>query len=308
MKPDAEFDVGGILACVSEGAQSDHAVSVAVDLAEKLDARLELVHAVQVPDLLATRFDTSQIAAMNAERVAESRKDILAHFAEAHAGRTVGGTGLEELLHVVPGNPSKLLVDRAEQDDVDLLVIGDSGKHKNLDFGGVGRALLSHAPCPLWLQVAPPAPIESVLVPVDLSEHSFAALRTAVDLAGRLKARVAAIHCFTVNEYAYVGVPYGAGYASTWSPGDIRDDVRGDFEKRLEAFEWGDVEHETIFAEDVPAAGILARQDDFDLIVMGTHGRTGLAAALLGGVAYRVLRTSKTPVLAIRQPDRPWLL
>lgn len=308
MNTNGNFDVGGILACVSDGSQSDHAVTLAADLADRLNARLELIHAVQVPDLLATRFDTSQIAAMNAERVNFSRDELCAHLAKSHAGREVAGAPLADLLHVVPGNPSKVLLDRAKADDVDLLVIGDSGRAKNLDFGGVARGLLSHAPCPIWLQVTPPRPIERILVPVDLSEHSFAALRTAGGLARRLKARVTVLHCFTVNEYAYVGVPYGAGYASTWSPGDIRDDVREDFEKRIAELDWGDVDHDTAFAEDIPAAGILARQDDCDLIVMGTHGRTGLAAALLGGVAYRVLRTAHTPVLAIRQPDRPWLV
>ena len=97
----------------------------------------------------------------------------------------------------------------------------------------LGAQLLGHAPCPLWLQITPPKPIERVLVPVDLSDHSLAALRTATSLAKRLNARVTALHCFTVNEYAYVGVPYGAGYASTWSPGDIRDDVREEFEKKI---------------------------------------------------------------------------
>jgi nucleotide-binding universal stress UspA family protein len=41
---------------------------------------------------------------------------------------------------------------------------------------------------------------------------------------------------------------------------------------------------------------------------MGTHGRTGLSATLLGGVAYRVMRSIQRPVLAIRQADRHWVL
>ena len=59
-----------VLAALSEGTLSDHALDASVELANRLGAGLELLHAVPVPSLLGTRFDSSQVAAMNAERVA----------------------------------------------------------------------------------------------------------------------------------------------------------------------------------------------------------------------------------------------
>lgn len=56
-----------------------------------------------------------------------------------------------------------------------------------------------------------------------------------------------------------------------------------------------------------PYATILAaiEEGNYDLVVMGTHGRTGLAHFLLGSVTERVLRHSKVPVLTVRAPGAP---
>jgi len=72
----------------------------------------------------------------------------------------------------------------------------------------------------------------------------------------------------------------------------------------MQLFDWGGVDHGTSFVEGVPAEVILARADWADMIAMGTHGRTGFAAALLGSVAYSVVRHATKPVLVVRDPSR----
>jgi len=309
MKTEPEgFSLGSILACVSEGTFSDHAIHAAADLANQFGARLELIHAVQEPNLLTTRFDSSQVAAMEAEQVGRARKTLVAHLAHSQHGREVNGSPLEELLHVTAGPPAKRVLDRAREVSADLIVIGDSGKRRQLDFGGTARVILGKSECPVLLQTTPPHAIERILVPVDMSSHSMKALSSAIDLARTLGATVTALNCFTVREYSYGGLPYGVGYAGIPALDSVRDGAREHFEETMAKVDWKGVEHETLFAEEDPAAGVLARQDGYDLIVMGTHGRTGLAATLLGGVAYYVLRSSHTPVLAIRSPKTAWLL
>ena len=304
----ATFAPVQILACVAEGTLSDNAVRVAVEIAEQHSSHLELIHAVATPPLLGTRFDQSQVAAMSADRVAKGRDALRAHLSHAHHGVQLAGTPIEELLHVSAGPAAKIVLDRAEQVAADLLVLGDSGKRKQLDFGGTARALLGKSPCPIWLQTSAPRPIRRILAPVDLSPHSMISLSVAVDMAQRLGASVTALNCFSVQEFAYVGIPYGPGYAGTPSIDTIRAGARGHVEEELAAFDWRGVEHETVMADEEPATGILSREDGFDLITMGTHGRTGLMASLLGGIAYRVLRAAHTPVLAIRRPSHAWLL
>ena len=65
------------------------------------------------------------------------------------------------------------------------------------------------------------------------------------------------------------------------------------------------VQATTIVRFGNPVEEILKVSDEHavDLVVMGTHGRTGLAHMLVGSVAERVVRTSKVPVLTIRHPD-----
>jgi nucleotide-binding universal stress UspA family protein len=304
----ASFAPKQILACVAEGTLSDNAVRAAVEIAERYAAHLELIHAVATPPLLGTRFDQSQVAAMSADRVAKGRDVLRAHLAHTHHGLKLADTPIEELLHVAAGPAAKVVLDRAEEVGADLLVLGDSGKRKQLDFGGTARALLGKSPCPIWLQTSPPRPIQRILAPVDLSPHSMTSLSVAVDMAKQMNASVTALNCFSVQEFAYVGIPYGPGYAGTPSIDTIRAGARGHFEEEMAAVDWQGVEHETVMADEEPATGILSREDGFDLIAMGTHGRTGLMATLLGGVAYRVLRAAHTPVLAIRMPSHAWLL
>jgi nucleotide-binding universal stress UspA family protein len=203
-----------------------------------------------------------------------------------------------------------VVLERARELEADLLVIGDSGKSKNLDFGGVARALLSRSPCPLWMQTTPPGKLERILAPVDMSDHSLQALRAAVDLAHALSAEVTALHCFAVEDYAYMAVPYGGAGSMVGVPAvaELVDGRRKHFHEQLEAFDWRGVTHEARFVEDDPARAILKAQEAHDLVVMGTHGRTGFSAALLGGVAYRVMRSIHRPVLAIRHHERSWLL
>jgi nucleotide-binding universal stress UspA family protein len=200
------------------------------------------------------------------------------------------------------------VLDRLRDLKADLLVIGESGRSKNMDFGGVATALLGKAPCPIWMQTTRFGSIEHVLAPVDLSEHSLAALSVAVDVAELYGAQVTALHCFAAADHAIAVTPDGGGYVGMPAIQEIRDARREHFEEQMANFEWRGIEHRNAFAEEDPVRGILRRQEEHDLLVMGTHGRTGLTAALLGGVAYRVMRSAHRPVLAVRQPDRSWLL
>ena len=63
-------------------------------------------------------------------------------------------------------------------------------------------------------------------------------------------------------------------------------------------FDWRGIPWDARLFDDTPEQTILELQDDFDLIVMSTHGHSGLAAAILGSVAYSVLRRVHTPTLA----------
>ena len=302
------FDLRRILACAAGTTDSDHALRAAARLADQLGASLDVLHVMKEPGSLGVLFTREQIDAMNAERAEKERARVQAHLAHRMPGLKVGGEPLEELVRVVPGNPSRTVLAELKRDPADLVVLGDSGRRKQLDFGGVARAVLSKSDVPVWLQVQEPRPVRRILAPTDLSEHAQLALSQTVALAKRLDAHVTVLHCLVEAEFAYVNMAEVPSYDPAGTLEQVRKETREVFDRTIGGFEWQGVPHDAVFVEDYAARTILARQDAFDLIAMGTHGRTGLAAALLGSVAHDVLRRAHTPVLALRDPKRSWLV
>jgi nucleotide-binding universal stress UspA family protein len=141
-----------------------------------------------------------------------------------------------------------------------------------------------------------------ILVPIDFSPPSDAALEYARSLAGRYGA---SLHLLHVAED-----PYRAFYsAEIFVPQveGLREEILSDTAKRLTArVRPTDVTELRATAESIigtPAGSIVeyAAGRDIDLIVMGTHGRGGMAHLLMGSVAERVVRTAPCPVFTVRE-------
>ena len=141
-----------------------------------------------------------------------------------------------------------------------------------------------------------------ILVPTDFSETADAALAYAKTLAERLGASLHLVHVF-IDPYlvaAYAPEVY------TPPPPDARERLLAEVNDRL--FERLDTEDAQRFhgtravtsGLTAPQITAYAAQHDIDLIVMGTHGRRGVAHLLLGSVAEHVVRTARCPVLTIR--------
>jgi nucleotide-binding universal stress UspA family protein len=94
------------------------------------------------------------------------------------------------------------------------------------------------------------------------------------------------------------------GYGVSTDFEDIKKRTLTAFEDALKAFDWKGVEHDAAFVEGMPVDEIVSRSRNADLVIMGTHGRTGLASALLGSVAYAVLERTTRPVVVVRNPAR----
>jgi nucleotide-binding universal stress UspA family protein len=294
------FTFKRILVCVADDGLSDDAVRAAAELAGQLDSELELLHVQREPFLVSPRFPLAHLESWRSVRVATTRERLREHLSTALAGVIVRNTPMAERLRVLSGSPARVVLDQVVRTGADLIVIGDSGKRTQLDFGGTARAVLSHATVPVWVQVQRPRPIRRILAPIDLSPSSFELLRHAAELARLLSAKVTALHCFSATEFLL----YGALDVPMQPPGfsleQLRNDAIAHFDREIQRTEWGGVEHDRRFIDDDPVRAILAMQNEFDLIVLGTDGHAGLTAALLGGVAYGVLREARTPVLAMR--------
>ncbi|MFC1889388.1 universal stress protein [Thermodesulfobacteriota bacterium] len=138
--------------------------------------------------------------------------------------------------------------------------------------------------------------IEKILCATDFSTSAERAFQYALTLADRYGATVELLHVTEVSAYAEDNV------------GEAENSYEGRLRARLDeivASTDTDVSIETRMAAGVPYAEIINRAKAMpaDLIVIGTHGRTGMKHLLIGSVAEKVVRTASCPVLSVRHPD-----
>jgi nucleotide-binding universal stress UspA family protein len=148
--------------------------------------------------------------------------------------------------------------------------------------------------------------IQHILVPVDYSSCSRAALRFAVDLAEKYQATLDVVHVWDRPSYV------SDVMMTTTEPVSgkslirlIQQNAQHDLEEFLKSIELphGMTASGRLISGD-PASALLheLKQGKHDLVVLGTHGRTGLSHILLGSVAEKLARLSPVPVLTV--PDQ----
>jgi len=144
---------------------------------------------------------------------------------------------------------------------------------------------------------------KTILVPVDFSEASERALVYALDLAKSTGGTVHVMHAF---ELPIIGFPDGTLVATAEMAAKIVDSAQSSLSALVAKYESTSVPLTAALKQADPRAAILAvaKELDAELVVMGTHGRRGLAHALIGSVAESVVRTSTIPVLTLREPKR----
>lgn len=202
-------------------------------------------------------------------------------------------------------SPERAIVDHATEHDADLALMGTHGR-KGMDrllSGSVAEEVVRQAPCPVFTVPAHDGKqVESdvgrVLVPVDLSEQSTLVVNHAADLADMYGAPIDLLH---VVEEAAFPTAYGVDPLAPAQP-----DVQARAREAVEALATKLDDH----AEPVNVHVLtgyaprdivdFADQHHSDLIVMATHGRTGLQRFLIGSVAEKVVRSAPCPVFTVK--------
>jgi nucleotide-binding universal stress UspA family protein len=168
-----------------------------------------------------------------------------------------------------------------------------------VELGPRDQAILGKAPAGAAFR------LKQILVPIDFSECSRKALLYALALARQFGGAIRLVH---VIEAAYLMGDFGAvDYAA------LEADLRTEAEKQLRRLAEAEIGTSVPCAMTIrsgrPATEIAeaAREFEADLVVIATHGRTGLKHVLLGSVAENVVRHAPCPVLTVRESEREFV-
>ena len=203
-------------------------------------------------------------------------------------------------------SPETAITDHATEHDIDLVVMGTHGR-KGMDrllSGSVAEEVVRRAPCPVFTVPTaddgerPNTPIDRVLVPVDLSGQSPLVVNHAAALATAYAAPLDLLH---VVEEAVFPTEYGMDPLTPPQP-DVQERAREALKALAAEIEDFDEPLNTHILAGYAARDIVDFAEEYaaDLIVMATHGRTGLQRFLIGSVAEKVVRSAPCPVFTVK--------
>ncbi len=143
--------------------------------------------------------------------------------------------------------------------------------------------------------------LKKILCPIDYSDCSKEALKYAVSYTIKNKAKLYLLHVIDTSAYDE-------------SLDTMVDEIIKQHKTRLLEYvpeeTRNDMKIEALVVQEIPFAGIInvAKKNKIDMIVMGTHGRTGIAHILIGSVAEKVVRKAPCSVLTVRQSGHKFVM
>ncbi|APS00219.1 universal stress protein [Pajaroellobacter abortibovis] len=143
-------------------------------------------------------------------------------------------------------------------------------------------------------------PLKTILVATDFSEISDRALTYAAELAEKFNARIVLLHAYEIPVFSF---PDGAVVATVDIISKLTNSANNALQKSAQQIAQKGIAIEALLREGPPAEEVnrAVAEVEADLIVIGTHGRRGIARALLGSVAEKIIHISSRPVLVIHE-------
>lgn len=233
---------------------------------------------VAVGDIMASMRKPCEDALLKAREMAEREKALI---------KTV----YEE------GEPYERIIDLAESENCDLIVMGRRGLRRleRMLVGSVTARVIGYSPIDI-LVVPRDTTVswETILLATDGSKYSMTATKRAIDFAESYGGELKAISVVDVPAEFYGEAPQIVD--------DMIKKAKGYAEDVKKQAESAGVKTETFVREGESYLAItdLARKQDINTIVMGSHGRTGLKRLLMGSVTEKVIGHSPCPVLVVK--------
>ncbi|MCX7729646.1 MAG: universal stress protein [Candidatus Caldatribacterium sp.] len=142
--------------------------------------------------------------------------------------------------------------------------------------------------------------IQRILVPTDFSPFSDLALRVAASLRAKFQAHITVLHVLTPLEAETLTSQPGNPWENVVLK--IQNEMAREVEENAPGLPQESVHLEVVVGEPAEEITRFAEDNGIDLIVMGTHGRTGLASIFLGSVTIGVIKRTCVPVMVVKCP------
>lgn len=281
-----------VIAATDFSSRSLRALRRAGDFARQISAALTLVHVVDddQPKEMIERESRDADKFMNEQ---------IASLAELSAVRCRAV--------VTTGEAFNGILQAAKDISADLIVMGAHRKQilRDVFIGTTIERVIRTGPFPvLMVNMEWEHPYHSVVAPVDMSELSVHALQTATDLGFTGNVTVTVLHAFA----AITRSMFVTGLSSDQVKSNIDEEKQKATEQLLAHMVSHKLYHPTwsYRAEEGRPLEVIYRvvkESDPDLLVIGTHGHSGIANALLGSVAEELLRSLDVDILTVPPPQ-----
>jgi nucleotide-binding universal stress UspA family protein len=278
------------------GAGGEAALGSAVVLAHRCGAALRLVHVIEPLDSYQ-RISHPLTAPYTLDEIAKkigARLQALAATPEL--------ADLEADHQVRRGKPFVELITARREWQADLIAVGGASQIEEPFLGNTSERIVRKALVPVMVAKKPlSAEAKIFLVPTDFSACARNAAEAALMLAKRFSGRVVFFHVLGLYPSYAIAYAHELGVSVPIAP-PSPEEIEPDWEDFLTGLPLENIDWEKSTGEGQAATTIAgqAKNIQADMIVIGTHGRSGLPHMLLGSVAEKVVRTASCPVLTVR--------
>lgn len=291
------FQINGpILAALALDESSHEVLRQADSLARSYNVELHVCHVLH--EIFAVRPLFPQLHLDDALKLTELEaavRDALVERIRTETGREPP----QRMLAIEEGTVHAGILRAAERIGAGVVVVGGKANQKGLPIlGGTSELVVRYAHCSVL--VARPSPAGKVLAATDFSDPSLPAVEAGVAEARRRETDLAIIHAFNLFPVMMTSADDAISGAL---PVDLNDQITRTWQKRLdECVHQFEAKGGGLLRMGPPEDAILraAAELPAQLLVIGTHGRTGLRRLALGSVAEAVVRVAPCSILVVR--------
>lgn len=205
------------------------------------------------------------------------------------------------------GAPQEELSRLAGEGKYDVIVVGTRARKRaaRLLFGSTSQELVRHAPCAVWV-VKPEEirEIREIAVATDLTNDNRRVLAAAVEAARALAAKLFIVHAVDISELSYLLMAGISPEEVAQARVRMMEEAEANLQQQLVTTDYRTLPHgvkvdvvEGSFDEAIPK---FVTDNEIDILVVGTHGRTGIPRLVLGNSAERVLPLVHCSLIAVK--------